>query len=414
VSNSETNLPPLRLLHGTLRKITERLAGELAQPGAGAPDWSDLEWHLAKAVAALHGVSPLLATRLEWNGPHHWTVFLAEQRAHVVARHRRIEELLGQLDARSREENIALVGLKGAALHATGLYCAGERPMADIDLLVQPQQAERAVQVLESLGYSERFANWKHKVFMPAVSNTHAALGEHAQNYLKIELHERIAEALPLRVTDVTASVLPHRPHPGLNGYPSLAALLTHLLIHAAGAIAYRAVRLLHLNDIALVSSRMSDADWGELLNHRSASAGPWWALPPLQLTARYYTSAVPAQVLTALADGCHWNLRRLARHQSLSDASYSYLWIEAFPGIGWSRSIAEVLEYIGSRVRPSKEILKLRRVMVDTQVAFAHSGWGRLSQGQRMLRWLTARQARPDTLHAVSRALGRPSQSLQ
>jgi hypothetical protein len=405
------NLPPLPVLHGTLRRITERLADELAQPTEVAPEWSDFEWQLARAVAAMHGVSPLLATRLKWQGPPQWQPFLAEQRMHVASRHRRIEELLTQLDARAREEQVALVGLKGTALHGLGLYRAGDRPMADIDLLVHPDQSAGATEVLESLGFSEVPAsgNWKHKVFMPRLRDMPAQLGEHAQNYLKIELHDRIAEILPLRPLDVTAAIYPRRPHPGLNAYPSNVALLIHLLIHAASAMAYRALRLLHLHDIALVAGRMTDSDWHEFLAHGRDCGGAWWALPPIQLTRRYYTMAVPAPVLTELQAYCQWNLRRLARRQTLSDVSMSYLWIEAFPGIGWSRSLSEMLECIRSRIRPTAETRRLRKAVAQTEVAGSNSEWTRLSQGQRILRWVISRQARPDTLHAVRTALAQP-----
>jgi hypothetical protein len=404
-------LPPLPVLHGTLRSLTERLAGELAQPTEVTPDWSDFEWQLARAVAAMHGVSPLLATQLKWQGPPQWQSFLASQRAHVATRQRRIAELLIRLDARAQEEQVTLVGLKGTALHGLGLYRAGDRPMADIDLLVHPDQGARACEVLESLGFSDvpASANWKHRVFMPKMRDTPAQLGEHAQNYLKFELHERIAEILPLRPLDVTEAIYPRRPHPGLNAYPSNAALLIHLLIHASSAMAYRALRLLHLHDIALVAGRMMPSDWDELLAHGRDSGGPWWALPPIVLTARYYPKAVPTPVLCGLQDYCQWTLRRLARRQTLSDVSMSYLWIEAFPGIGWSRSLSEMLDCVRSRVRPNAEIRRLRKVVAQTEVASSHSDWARLSQGQRILRWIVSRQPRPDTLHAVRTALAQP-----
>src|SRR6185437_1342641 len=142
-------------------------------------------------------------------------------------------------------------------------------PMADVDLLVRPADAQRARQTLESLGFSQSFANWRHGVFVPEAHAVHASIGEHAQNYLKIELHTRIAEKLPLRITDVTDEIYPRTPHPGLNAYPSTAALMTHLLIHAAGAMAYRVLRLLHLHDIALVSAQMTGSDWDGLAHHR-------------------------------------------------------------------------------------------------------------------------------------------------
>jgi putative nucleotidyltransferase-like protein len=400
------NLPPLRILHTTLCGITERLAHELAEPTATAPDWSDAEWPLARAVAAMHGVSPLLATHLKWEGPAGWKPFLESQRTHVATRHRRIVELLDQLDARCREEGVAIVGLKGSALHGMGLYRAGERPMADVDLLVHPDQANRAAAVLESLGYGAvpSMDNWKHRNFLPQVREVHNGIGEHSRNYLKIELHERIAEALPLRIYDVTTSVYPSTPHPGLNAYPSKAALLIHLLIHAAGSMPFRTLRLLHLHDIALVASRMSEADWESLLkgNH-------WWALPPIQLVARYYRTAVPTAVLAALADHCAWNLRRRARHQTLSEVSFSYLWIEAFPGIGWCQSPAEALQCIRNRILPDAEVRHLRKVIVKDEVAMVHSEWGHLTQRQRILRWMLSRQARPNTLHAVQAAIAQP-----
>ena len=405
----ELAMPPPGELYTTLRGITEQLAAELAQPGNTAPDWSELEWGLARGVAAIHGVSSLLARALKWDGPPGWKPFLVTQRDHVATRHRRIEELLSQLDARARDESVALVALKGAALHSLGLYRPGDRPMADVDLLVRPSEAKRAEQILGSLGFSEQYANWKHQVFVPAVRTAHSGLGEHAQNYIKIELHQRIAEILPLRITDVTQTVLPSRTHPGLNAYPSNAALIAHLLIHAAGAMAYRSLRLLHLHDIALVSSRMSASDWNELLALGRDLDGLWWALPPARLTVRYCTTAIPKHVLAALTEHCQWTLQRLTRRQSLSDVSLSYPWIEAFPGIGWCRSPAEVMELIYSRIRPSEETLSLRKIEVETQVCAATSNWSGLSQGQRMLRWLLSKQTRAQTLHAVRTALTAP-----
>jgi len=412
MSQRDIQVPPPRKLQGALRRITETLAGELAGPTDRAPDWSGCEWQLARAVAALHGISPLLASTLKWSGPPDWESFLQAQRSQVAARHLLIEQLLAQIDCGARAHHIAVVGLKGAALHALGLYRAGERPMADVDLLVQPRDGARVTGLLESLGYRGSFANWKHRVFVPGTCKTHADLGEHAQNYLKIELHERIAETLPFRTTDVTEQVFPRRPHPGLNAYPSTAALMIHLLVHAAGAMAYRALRLLHLHDIALVASRMSDQDWDTVVSHRGSTGGPWWALPPLEMTARYYTACAPPEVLAELSKHCQWVLRRISRRRSLSDVSFSYPWIEAFPGIGWSRSIGEVMEYALSRVRPSQDVRQLREIALQTQVAIAASQWGRLSQGRRVLRWMLSRPTRADTMHAVRMALAQPPAS--
>jgi hypothetical protein len=131
-----------------------------------------------------------------------------------------------------------------------------------------------------------------------------------------------------------------------------------------------------------------------------------WWALPPLQLTARYYPDVVPPDVLAALSHHCPWTLRHVVRHGRVSDVSLSYPWVEAFPGIAWSRSCAEIVEYIGGRIWPDKEWLRLRDMLVETEPAASETQWGRLSQRQRMLRWLTSRPLRVATLHSVRMAL--------
>src|SRR5512146_1940440 len=91
-------LPPLQTMQSSLQRITEALAAELAFPTQAAPDWSELEWRLAPAVAAMHGISALLASTLRWQGPPAWNDFLAEQRYHVQRRQRRCEELLKRID----------------------------------------------------------------------------------------------------------------------------------------------------------------------------------------------------------------------------------------------------------------------------------------------------------------------------
>jgi hypothetical protein len=397
-------------LQAALIKVTERLARELANPAAVAPDWSDLEWSIAKGVAAMHGVSSLLSTSLRWRGPEGWRHFLEEQRIQVAQRHARIERLLQAIDRSARETGLGITPLKGAALHALGFYSVGERPMADVDLLVHPRDASRAAHLIESLGYRESRGSYKERGFAPLESHSAAALGEHSNNDITIELHERICERLPLDLTDISDVVLPQRPHSGLNGYPSTAALMTHLLLHTAGGMPAKSVRLVQLHDLALVAGRMTEADWGELLPPSSSGRRLWWALPPLRLALRYYSFSIPPRALLALDSICPGYLRRNARRVILSDVSFSHLWVDAFPGIRWARSIREKLSYAASRVRPSAEHLAARAAIVVTEDWAADSAWSTLSHGRRIVRWLGSRQVRPATLHVLRAALIGPS----
>jgi hypothetical protein len=393
-------------LQAALITVTERLARELANPVPVAPDWSDLEWSIAKGVAAMHGVSSLLSTSLRWRGPEEWRHFVGEQRVQVAQRHARIEKLLQAIDLSAREAGLGITPLKGVALHALGLYSVGERPMADVDLLVHPRDASRAAQLIESLGYRQSRTSYKERGFAPLESHSAAALGEHSNNDITIELHERICERLPLDLTDITDVVLPQRSHSGLNDYPSTAALMTHLLLHTAGGMTAKSVRLVQLHDLALVARRMTEADWEELLQPSPSGRQLWWALPPLKLASRYYSLSIPPRALSALESICPRYLHRNARRLILSDVSFSHLWVDAFPGIQWARSIRDKLSYVASRVRPSAELVAARAAIVITEDWAADSDWSTLSHARRVLRWLGSRQIRPATMHVLRAAL--------
>jgi hypothetical protein len=303
------------------------------------------------------------------------------------------------------QAGVAVTALKGAALHELGLYEVGDRPMADVDLLVRPVDVERTVAVLTSLGFRQSAESWKERVFTPVADSAAAELGEHAANSLKIELHHRICEKLPLYLTDVSETIFPRRPTAGLNRYPSNAALMHHLLLHAAGSMAFQSLRILQLHDIALLAGRMGDSDWKEITESSPLHARMWWAYPPLELTLRYYEAAVPTRVLAAMKDDCHFVLRALGAKKSLVDVSYSYLWVKAFPGIEWSQSIGEFLGFAASRVRPDAKHLARREQLASSQVWAKQAEWSRMSQARRMLRWLTSRQTRPATMHAITAA---------
>lgn len=397
-------LPPLKTVKDGLRRTTETLAMELAQPGSPIPAWSELDWSLASAAAAAHGVSPLLSRFSSWQNPA-WQRFLETQREHVAHRHRRISELLKRIDAAARSAGVATVALKGSALHAIGLYAPGERPMADVDLLVREADVEKIGKLLQALGYVESFTQWKHRTYKPATGKPVVGLGEHRDTPINIELHTRIQERLPISTVDITERIYPRTPVPGLNAYPSNGALMSHLLLHAAGNICGRSLRLVHLNDMALLAARMSANDWNALWDERTGEP-PWWALPPLRMVARYYTRAIPDTLLARLEPECPALLRTLSRRQTLTQVSCSALWLTALPGIEWSRSMSEAGRCVRNRIKPTEEAVKERADMVRTQVWLQGQSWVTLKQGRRMLTWLTRPVPRMDTLYVVRAAL--------
>jgi len=401
-------MPPLATVQSALHRTTESLAAGLGDPHAGRPGWSELEWRLAPAVAAIHGISPLLAGSLRWEGPPQWARFLTDQRRQTLLRQQRIEELLATIHERSRSAGIAIVALKGAALQMAGVYAAGERPMADLDLLVRPADVETAVAVLLALSYRDAGTTWKHQGFDPPGSEPRAVLGEHADNPIKIDLHHRISERLPLTPTDLTDLVFPPHAQPGLNGYSRAAALLAHVLAHAAGSMTHRGLRLIQLCDVTRLAQRMTGADWEEVLRLHGVERRLWWAAPPLILTARYFPDAIPQEVIRQLECDCPWVLRRITRQRKLADFSYSHLYIDPIPGIIWARSAMQAARYLGSRVFPTREQRAQIEVVSRTGPWSTEPLWHRQSQARRILQWVTSRPTRTETLQPVRAALSR------
>jgi hypothetical protein len=394
-------LPSLTIIDAALRKTSDTLARELAAPGELQPAWNEFEWRMARAAAAIHGISPLLATTLRWQGPPAFSTFLQQQRAEVQARHARIEQLLQQLDTAAQAAGIAMLALKGASLHRMGFCRAGERPMADIDLLVKPQDGERAAQLICGQGYLESISSWRHRCFQPADAPRELVLGERADLPVKIEVHTGISERLPLSEVHITDR-LTATDTPGLQLYASIEATMLHQLLHAAGNMSVRWLRMLQLHDIARIAANMSAQDWERLAGPGESVSRWWWAYPPLRLTSRYFPGSIPPRVLESFAAVCPRALRIRADRYVLADVSCAGLWVTAAPAVAWAPDLPELVRYLWRRIRPSQEDLAAVGKFARVQTWAAKDSWYSTSQWRRAVKWLTSRPARPQILLAV------------
>jgi hypothetical protein len=397
--------PSFRVIQDALRKTTEYLACELTAPTEAPPSWNEFEWAVARSAIAMQGIAVLLANRLRWRGPADWQTFLKEQRHHGRLRHERIGELLERIDSAARSAGVPVVALKGAALRSFDFYAPGERPMGDIDLLVAPAALGAVSTLLRSIGYVEAFTTARHAVFDPRDKLATVGYGEHVNNALKIEVHTLIAEALPVRVVDITAD-LTQACLPGINPYACDAALMRHLLLHAAGNMRAHALRQIQLHDIALLAARLRPADWDQLLRVSRPGETPWWMLPPLALTDRYYPRQIPQTVLAQLEPHCPRALRYAVQRQSLTIVSWSNLRIHAFPGIAWSHSALEALEFIKRRVLPSQRALRELEFAMVAMPQLEQVPWYNESHLRRIVRWVRSRPPRVQTMVSVTAAL--------
>jgi hypothetical protein len=397
-------LPPLGALGRILRDVTERLARELESPSCVAPPWNELEWAIARAVATMQGISALLLHGTRWDAPAPWQAFLREQEGHLRLREQRTIELLQALDAALRAADCSAVMLKGASLLRRGLYLPGERPMSDIDVLVDAAAADRVAGTICACGFVEKHSMRRHRVFYFAGETVPHAMGDHVANPFKVELHRRIAEPLPASVVDITDTLRP-APEPGLVDYPSAGALALHLVIHAAGNMRARALRLIQLCDLARLAPQMSAADWQVVLAD-TRGAPRWWIAPPLLLTARYFPAAIPVAVLDAARAACPRRLRRASERAILYDVSWSRIDIQALAGSEWARTPLEWLRLVRARVLPERGALDDLATACAALPWMAHDRWYEVSHLRRIVRWTFSRPPRVQTLSCVRAAL--------
>jgi hypothetical protein len=183
---------------------------------------------------------------------------------------------------------------------------------------------------------------------------------------------------------------------------------MRHLLLHAAGNIRARALRLIQLHDLALVGRALGADGWSELLDGPGGARDMWWAYAPLLMTRYYFPSSVPDAVMEQATRTCPPWLRRSCLRRRLSDVSWSNPRIQALPGIEWSRTFGEAIRFAASRVWPRRADLDELRVAAAASSYGSMAGWYRQSHVLRIARWLFAAPGRPQTMYTVQRALER------
>jgi len=197
---------------------------------------------------------------------------------------------------------IECVLLKGAAL-ATGYYRAFvDRPMLDLDLLVRPDRAAEAVQVLLASGW--RLPGSEEKIAITNESLHHLPVLYHSSGVeVNLEVH---VDVLPLNqpltwgAVDVWAGAEPC--HGVLTGSfrPSAPDLVLHACVHFVWSHLLRTGSCRTFRDIRMVLAHGA-FDWRVFVTRaRAAKAGTccYWTL---RLGQRLVGLDVPPEVLRAL-----------------------------------------------------------------------------------------------------------------
>ena len=309
-------------------------------------------WRTLADTAEHHGVAPLLApmiVALARKAPElvpedvrlAFIALASRHRRAALAREIRIDELLAAFAA----AGIPLVLLKGAAL-AHRIYPSPElRAMIDIDVLIDPADAQRAVQIARGLGYSfasehgSRFAGRMHH--LPVASTVQAGFR------IALEIH---TDALsPNQRGSLTLATLAGKLQSFRRGRgPAGTALghidmLRHLARHAFEPA--RRIRLIHLYDLWRYQAKFRDEiDWQTLKSRfpdvivilqlvSQMFAGPH--------TADAYAGPVPAGLglgMVPLAEIANADMGPLAKLAAMFNPPA--WWMHGFYGVAPERSL--------------------------------------------------------------------------
>jgi hypothetical protein len=226
--------------------------------------------------------------------------------------------------------------------------------------------------------------------------------GEHPDNPRSLDLHTRLHEQFWSIRYDLTDRAWSDSSQGELLGQPARLMrpelLLHHLAIHTSSDMIARRVRLLHLQDIALVAAHVDAASWEAIVVHARSCREERFVYPALAMASRYYP-VVPELVLQELRAGVP---QALLRHLHATDLD-QHSFCNAAP-----TTPAEKLRWF----RPGAErVLALRHMLVPNPGELGH--WYPRLARPGLLPIAYLRYAAELVGWGLRRALGKPRRKL-
>lgn len=347
-------IPPVTQSRPSAAELLESVPGWVRDGAAErvrdvASGWGEDHCRAAAWAIWRQGLGPLVWSLLDARGarealPGPLQAYLEEdfalsrQRNHI---------LLGDLAAilhAAAQIGIEVVPLKGSLLALLCYDDPGLRPMADIDLLVRPQDQLSLMEVVQRHGYVLTRKRSRHTVLSRAgkTASDVVRLGEHPGNPMNVEIHDHIAGdywGLRYRLTEsMWASSSPGRLAEAPARLLSRMALMKHLLIHAATNMMDRTLRAIHLYDLGVLGPNLAQADWEALGDGSSGSVESRLLYAPLALAERCLgAQPAPPQVLARLREATPASLIRFVGEAPLKRMTIAGFTWPRRPHIPWA-----------------------------------------------------------------------------
>lgn len=302
-----------------LHTVCNTIVQWLNAPEATEPGWSSAEWATFKVVCRVHGVAPLLHTKLnaalwlsdemrQWlAGQYHFN------RQRIATMHRELAEILALFAA----NDMPLMPLKGSILSVEFYDDPACRPMADLDLLIRPDDFTGATDLLGQLGYQPNVAHWKHTEFSrPENRRVVSVECEHPENPRKLEIHLHCRETFGGPTIDLTQIMWANSARGKLLGQPAILptveALWLHGLVHATYHLWQGQGRLIHLVDLMKIKT-----------DGLSSRIDPRFTYPALAMLHNYFPGTVAEPLLDTQRRALSTRFRQWAEGLDLVNISH-------------------------------------------------------------------------------------------
>lgn len=264
-----------------------------------------LDWERLWGQAHLHEVVALVSETLrglngEVDVPPEWTARARRRLSATLVKNRALKAELLTVLAALRQAGVDATPVKGVVLAETLYGSLALRPTADLDVLVRPEDAPCAREVLAALGYhhgdAPPFEALHHPYHDPQYYRSTAG-GE-----VCLELHRALWAS---RFWDEDDGYWGRRVTTDLGGAQARVLSAEDTLLHLAIHRARSPLRLRHLADIAeLVRRHDGSLDWDLVLDTTRRTGARTAVHTSLTLSARLLGARVPAGVIEALGIG--------------------------------------------------------------------------------------------------------------
>ncbi len=273
-------------------EVCETLPRWLTADPESQPGWSSHTWGLFCRASVIHGIAPLLYTKigqLPWI-PDQVREWLERQYTLNVRRIAKMQEELHAILASFSHHQVPIMPLKGSILGPFFYSDPGLRPMADLDFLLRPADFEAGEALFHRLGYEESFRDARHLRLIKPDNREVVETGcEHPDNPRLLEVHPWCGEDIEgahIDLTDLMWANASYRELLGENTWiVNIDILWLHLFVHMAHHILNEHVRtrLIHLLDLEMLTPLVDNPQ--EVL----ASIDARGIYPGLALLHRYF-----------------------------------------------------------------------------------------------------------------------------